>query len=485
MPAQKSGQDPLSEKLSIAKNLGSDFLITGSITKIGINISIDSLLVDVRDKEQTFPVIIQDIGLDNIIPEINTLANKVKKIILGGPALAEYDAAPERPSLTEKYVKTELEKAPPETPGEQPAVTDAPLFEAAEKKESRPVVSKLPPLFQPAPLFTYDFKKEPLHVLAAGDTNGNGEKELLIAGEEKIYVFQVTDKALKLSDEIEAVMDENIVHIDTADINENGLDEIYVSSYEGRHANSFAVEYTEGTYKRIAEEQKWFFRAYEQPGEPVKLLGQQTDTAKLFTGSIYWFEWKKAELQTREEFILPSSLGIYSFAESDIDEDGSSEYIAFSKGLFSSRHQLAVLSYTGRVKWRDTQKLGGAPHSFTKYLQGDADLEQKEILPLRVLCDDLNQDGRLDVIVARNSKKGKTFLKKLADYNQGEVLGLNWDGSDLGASWSSGLLKDHVADYIVEDFDKDGKKELYILSVKAEGFFGKSRNRITVFKLKE
>jgi hypothetical protein len=37
----------------------------------------------------------------------------------------------------------------------------------------------------------------------------------------------------------------------------------------------------------------------------------------------------------------------------------------------------------------------------------------------------------------------------------------------------------------VEDFDKDGKKELYILSVKAEGFFGKSRNRITVFKLKE
>jgi hypothetical protein len=49
-------------------------------------------------------------------------------------------------------------------------------------------------------------------------------------------------------------------------------------------------------------------------------------------------------------------------------------------------------------------------------------------------------------------------------------------------NWSSGFVGDYVTDYVLEDFDNDGEKELYILSVSDEGFLGKAKNKITAFK---
>ena len=126
---------------------------------------------------------------------------------------------------------------------------------------------------------------------------------------------------------------------------------------------------------------------------------------------IYSFSWKNGNLLTRNEFLIPESLNLYSFVEGDINSDGRLEYIAFYKGLLSFNYQLCIFSSLGRMCWRDQHlKLGGEVNYFSKlYLLNDT--REKEFLPMRIMCDDYNGDGRLDVIVARNSIKGSAHNK--------------------------------------------------------------------------
>ena len=139
---KKPEKYPLAEKLSLAKKLGADFFLTGTITKIENSISIDSLLVDVLDSEQAFPVSIQSTGLNNIIPEINNFAKKVKKIIIEGPPLPEHITSRESPALTEKIEGAKPLISTPEISSEsvpegqekQPAIKEAPLYDTVEKK---------------------------------------------------------------------------------------------------------------------------------------------------------------------------------------------------------------------------------------------------------------------------------------------------------------------------------------------------------------
>ena len=76
--AQKSQQYSLTEKRTLVKKLGADFFITGSITKIKDNISVDSLLFDVMENGDSTPVVIQIIRLSDIIPEIDNFSQKIK-----------------------------------------------------------------------------------------------------------------------------------------------------------------------------------------------------------------------------------------------------------------------------------------------------------------------------------------------------------------------------------------------------------------------
>ena len=332
-------------------------------------------------------------------------------------------------------------------------------------------------------LYTLDIDGESLRCMTAADVDGDGSKELLVSAAHRIIVYKWAEGALKQSGEIKTDIGEYIVHIDTADTNKNGRDEIFVTSFEKNAPNSFVLEAAEaGAYSRIAKSQRWFFRIYQPPGKRLMIMGQQAGETSPFGNVIYTFSWKNGVLEARNEFLIPESLQLYSFLQADLEGDGSLEYIAFDKGVFSYQYQLTIFSSLGRMRWRDQHlKLGGEVNYFTKRIYAN-DIEQKEFLPMRILCDDYNQDGRLDFIAGRNSKKGNLISKRMSGYNQGEVCCLNWDGYDLAQNWSSGLLDGYVTDYGVFDFDGDGQKEIFVLSVAEAGILSNVKSRLTVFK---
>jgi len=479
----KNPEKTLPNLTSIAEKLGADFMVFGNITKLGENISIDASLVDILNDRKSTPVFIQSIGVDNMIPEINNFAKNIKGLIRGEKIVSIPDAYD-----TDDDLYSEIQNVPTIT-DEEPRLNKEPVYEAPVRRKPRkkitaapkPVFKKTLPLFKDMPALSHVIKHTPLHYLATGDINGDGKLELLVAGEANILIYQLNGNTLIPAGEIKTKVTTSIIRIDTADLNNNETDEIYISSYDGRAPNSLVIEHRKGKYETLFESKVWFFRVMDNN----ILMGQKADTSRIFSGAIHVMEWKEDEIISREQIVLPNGISLYGYTENDIDEDIDDEYIAFQRGLFSARYQLVILSYTGRIEWQDTEKFGGTPNTLTELPFGDDDTEKLLPVPLRILCEDYNNDDRLDLITAKNSKNKKGFLAKMVHYNQGEIMSLQWNGSDLETNWTTGIIKGYVTDYIMADFDNDNKKELIMLSVSDEGFWGKAKNTIRVYKLSE
>ncbi len=459
------------ELLQLAQSLDADFFLKGSITKIGSTISVDAQLIDVLYGEKPLPVVLQCRTMDDLIPQLSQFARTIKEHIIGGPVLEDYSPSRRSQPDAQPYGRAAQQPA-----AQRPVQPPPPAYEPPPKPAFKPLAA----VFAQAPAAALSIKSRPLHCLADADIDGDGTPELLAAGDDRLHVIQRQGSDLTEAGTVDVASGETIIRVDAMDVNENGRDELYVSCFDGHRASSFVVEQADGTYKRLAENQRFFFRKYTSSDGTAKLMAQQTDIAAPFTGTIFRIDWKDGTLITREEIILPGSPALYGCTEGDIDNDGSKEFIAFHKGLFSIKYQLHIYSFTGRVEWRDTMELGGSPKSFSHLLYGD-DIEQSVYIPMRVLCEDVNGDGRLEVITVNNYKKGTGLLKKILDYNRGEVVCLHWDGADLSQNWSSGTVENYVSDYILTDMDRDGRKELYMLSVEPGGFIGKAVNTITAY----
>ena len=462
---------PLTTDVSLGEKLHADYILIGSITKIGANVSLDTRLINCANPDDVTPFFIQSIGLNDMLPQLTSFGAGVRRKILGG--------GPET-----KAAAAQTKAAWPAGSGDEQAVDET--LESPLETEYQTVVQprgeKKPPLFDASSFYSLDLPGESLHCMTSADIDGDSTNELLLSGERRVLIYKWADGGLKLSSELKTGIGEHVVHIDTGDTDKNGRCEIFVTSFEKSNPNSFVLEAKEGTYSRIAKSLPWFFRIYQPPGKRLMIMGQTAGDTNPFGNMIYTFSWKNNALEARNEFLIPESLQLYSFVQADIDGDGRLEYITFNKGILSYQYQLTIFSSLGRMRWRDQHlKLGGEVNYFTKRVYGN-DIEQKEFLPMRILCDDYNQDGRLDLITGRNSKKGNALTKRLTQYNQGEVCCLHWDGNDLSQNWSSGLMDGYVADYGVFDLDRDGRKEIFILSVSEAGMLSREKTRLTVFK---
>jgi TolB-like protein len=459
------------QKTRLTRELELDYLLTGSLTKIGDTISIDAVLFDAAQPEQSTPLSVSTEDLNGLIAQVQVLATSLQRHILYGsaeeaavppppvPAPAAAEPAWQRPQASAQHM--------PATP--PPAVPPAP-----------PQFTAATPVFKDEPDRKHVITHAPFICMATGDLTGQGRKQLLLADHRDVQVYDFTPDGLVLMATIKTKTDEYIITIDTFDLNANSRDEIYISSSDGQRTNSFAVEYTGETYARIAEQLPWFIKTYPNRDSRV-LLGVKEGAYNIFYGSTFEFIWKDGTPRAAAEFPLPSGVSPFGSSSSDIDGDRREEYIAFSRGTLGLDYHLHVLSNTGRILWKDTQSFGGEPNSFTRRVLADV-ADTEEPIPLRVYCADITGDGRTEILLPRNTKKSTGLLSRMASYNQGEMLCLHWDGSSLVQNWSSREQDGYISDFLITDIDGDGNQELIILSVSGHSLTGKADNTLGIYK---
>ncbi|MFB3819840.1 MAG: FG-GAP-like repeat-containing protein, partial [Candidatus Methylomirabilales bacterium] len=141
--------------------------------------------------------------------------------------------------------------------------------------------------------------------LAAGDLTGDGTTKLAITDGQGLYIYDLDKNGIKLLWSAPGIPTDNILSVDAADINGNGVPEIFVTNYSRNQARSYVLEYQKGKFTRVSEEIPLHFRVLEGPAGTPQLYGQAAGNDRPFDGPVRRYHWQGNRYVPAEAVALP------------------------------------------------------------------------------------------------------------------------------------------------------------------------------------
>jgi len=440
----------------IGQKLGADYVVLGSITKVGDYISLDARLISITEGKPPLGVYTQHKGIDDVMVKIGDFAQDIGYKILGRRAMAGRSAERKFPSFAEQH---------------RGAVGRIGADDLDYKRSQS---------------FSFGIKG-----LDIGDVDGDGENEVVIMDSHNLYVFKYDGEKLNLFQKIEAGDQNNFLTLDVADLNRNGHAEIIVTSVMEDNLRSFILEYEEGKFRKITEKAGWYFRVLDHPKDGPILMGQGMGSEGEFVGPIYRFVWKKKSFEKGPKMPFPTGTKIFGLTVADIRGMGKNDLI-----LFDKNNRLTLIPEIGKGAWTSGESFGETSNFYeTQKKKPDAFRPQEAppwrvYIPPRILVKDLTGDGTQEVIVSKNGLSG--LLERVKSYDKGEIYDLIWDSGSLITNWKSREIKGYIADFQIKPVGKEGTEELVLAVVvpdeSSQGISGllsekKYRSSILFFKL--
>jgi len=448
--------EPAASKIGM--KIGADYVVLGSITKVGDYISLDARMISLTEDKPPLSAFTQHKGIDDVMVKIGDFAQDIGNKILG-----------RRPMTARPGERREREKGGIQRIGR----------ESIDFKKSQ----------------TFGFEIKGLDI---GDVDGDGKNELVVMDSNNIYVFKYDGEKLSLFQKIAAGSENNFLTLDVADLNRTGHAQIIVSSVVGDDVRSYIFQYEEGKFKKVMEKTGWFFRVLDHPKEGPVLLGQQRGADGLPVNPIYRMVWKKKSFEKGPKMNFPTETTIFGLAMADIRGKGKPEIITID-----NFNCLNISSEDGKNHWKSKDRFGGT-NNFYETLRttdiafrpggadrpGDAPTSLVSI-PGRILVKDLFGDGIPQIIINKNEFLTGQLSERVKIYQKAQMQGLTWAEDDLATDWKTLEIKGYIADFQFKDVANDGNEELVVAVVAPtemdEGitglFYSKPRSNIYFFKL--
>ncbi len=436
----------------IGARVGADYIVLGSLTKIGNYISLDARLISITEEKPPLGAYTQHKGIDDVMVKIGDFAQDIGYKILGYRAMVGRPTGPKQPYFTQP--RKDIGRIESEGLG-----------------------------FKKSQTFGFEIKG-----LDIGDVNGDKKNEVVAMDKNNLYIFKYDGDKLTLLQKIEHGYEHNFLSLDVVDVNRNGFAEIIVTSLVGDDLRSFILEYEEGKFRKITEKSGWFFRVLDHPKEGPILMGQKMGSDGLFVGPIYKFVWKNKSFEEGPKMPFPKETKIFGLALADIRGKGKPEII-----LFDETERLNLLSEDGKTVWKGRDRFGGTNNFYDTKKKQDPGFRQDHLswrvyIPGRILIKDLDGDGLPEVIVNKNELASGITFDKIRVFEKGEIHDLIWDQDYLTTSWKTREIRGYIADYQIKDVDNDGEEELVVAAVAPEegvtGFLSKTaKSNILFFKL--
>ena len=427
----------------IGMRVGADYIVLGSLTKIGDYISLDARLISITEEKPPLGVYTQHKGIEDVMVKIGDFAQDIGYKILGRRTTVGRPTGPRSPFIQRS--------------------------EGLGYKKSQ----------------SFNFEIKGLDI---GDVDGDKKNEVVVMDSHNLYIFKYDGEKLNLFQKIEIGNQHNFLTLDVRDVNQNGLAEIIVTSIVEDNLQSFIIEYEQGKFRKINEKAGWYFRVLEHPKDGPILMGQRMGSEGIFVGPIYQFVWKKKSFEKGPKMPFPSETIVFGLTMADFRGDGKPNII-----LFDQIEHLNVFSSDGKRVWKSGDRYGGTDNSYdTLKKKPDAYRPQEApswrvYIPGRILVRDMDGDGIPEVIVNKNEFKTGTLFEKLRGYDKGEIQNLIWEENGLTMNWKTREIKGYIADYQIKDAENIGEEELVVAIVgyEQEGttIFSKDKSNILFFKL--
>jgi TolB-like protein len=475
---------------SLGKKLNADFVVWGSITKIGNSLSIDGKLVDISTNKAAVAFVTQIQNMDEVIPKINDFAQKIEAHIVGAPspiagtlpAQKEIAASPQ-PS-TQTVRETEIISGMKSSKKGTFTASINPDFINA----TQPLDSKS---FWKSQQFPNEFKG-----MDIGDVNGDGLNETVIIDSHTIFIYQKKDGEFKMIQQITGKSYENYISLDVADINGNGIKEIIVSNYSNGIVDSFIVEFRNGKFVTIASNLRWFMRVIDNASGIPLLLGQRRGVDKAFDTPIHEIRWQGGEYREGQKMQIPQGLCVYGLTLDKLGSSGTEKVIVLNQDDYLNIYEqtdkplsrVAIFGGSKELLWKSEDVFGGSNTYIESSNEGRKETTGNETLPvyinLRIVTYDTNKDGKREIIIVKNISTAARTFARLKLFSAAEVYNLEWDGLGMVENWRTKKISGYVADYQFKDIDNDGENEVVLALVLATGGSTKGRSVIVSYSLK-
>ncbi len=432
----------------IGMRAGADYIVLGSLTKIGDYISLDARLISITEEKPPVGAFTQHKGIEEVMVRIGDFALEIAYKITGRRATVSRPAEQRHPYLV--MPKKEFGRVDPEGLG-----------------------------FKKSQTFPFEIKG-----LDIGDVDGDGKNELVMMDRNNVYVFSYDGEKMRRLFKIEQGSEHNFLTLDVADVNRNGFAEIVVTSVVEDNLRSFILEYEEGKFKKVNHNENWFFRVLDHPNEGPLLMGQRMSSEGLPSGPIYRFIWKNKSFERGPKIDFPRETKIFGLTLADIRSQGN-----FDTVTLDDQERLNIVSADRKFSWRSRVRYGGTNNFYdTRRKTVDAFRPQESpayrvFIPGRLLVKDLDGDGVKEIIVNRNERSTK-FLDRVRNYETGEIYSLVWQDGTLSTQWRTREINGYITDFQLKDVDNDGDEELVVAVVDLGSITDrKSTSSILFFKL--
>lgn len=481
-----SGFSGQSQALLAGSKLQADYVLYGSLTVFAESVSIDARIVDVTGIKPPFSFYNQSQNLSGVIPKINRFATDINTKVFGRFIAAQ--------SFSQQPGKSPKE-SPKESNG-RPDIHAHPekLIDNATSSPSPQIpLNSLNPTFimgnkqngnEPQFWKSRNFNKL-FNGLALGDVDGDGKLETVVVSPHAVHIFKYDKNRFFKVKEISDSRFKRFIGVDVADINGNGIAEIFISSLNANRnvVNSVVFEYNGNEYKKVLKGMACYFRVIDLPEQGKILLGQKQKTGggEIFSGSIEKMIWNSSKaVYEPEKVILPRRrANLLGLAFGDIINNGINTAVAYD-----SYDNIKLINIRGTAIWTGSEHFGGSTQYFSLPVT-ESGLENRQYFPMRMIITDLEGDGKNELIVSKNHEITGSLLKTFRKYTHGQIESLSWDGLGLWSTWQTRKISGHIRDFAIGDFDNDGKNELIALIILKEGrIIGKtSQSTIIVYEL--
>jgi len=456
----------------LGKQLGADFILFGSLTVLGNSISVDSKMVDVTGTKPTMSFFEQSEDAGGIVTRVNQMASEINDKMFGRGTVAKAPAAeapapppkaPDSHAHPEKMFKQQGGLGPEGGPG-SPFVSE----EGAGGRELSPQFWRSAGM------------KHLFNGIALGDVDNDGKIETVILTPQTVLIFRKEQERFYQVFEYTESGQGNNVGVDVADVNGNGVPEIFVTSMTPtrKGLSSFVIEHDGKAYRRIVDGAPWYFRVVHLPARGKVLLGQESRMGSPHSNRIHEMLWRSGRYEPETPINVATALNVLGLTIADVMDNRQETIVAFDRD-----DRIRVFDPSGKEEWKSADKYGGS----TLYYGGDrtdqGDVENPIYLPMRLLAMAPEKDGKTRVLAVKNHDVAGGRLEKFRSFNESQIMAFFWDGLGLTAEWRTRKITGSIRDFAVGDFDNDGADELVAAVILDEGRIITTTPKCTVIAL--
>jgi len=310
----------------------------------------------------------------------------------------------------------------------------------------------------------------------AGDLDGDGTIEIVMATVDQLYIYRYSNGHFKKIETIDLDGYLRIHAVSLADLNGNGILEIYVSANNEQKPESTVIEWDGRKVRFLHKRVPYYLHIATPEGKPV-LLGQvgapHTAIRAVIGREVYVLEPGPEGKYIRGDTIsLPGELTIFDIAYADLDGSGKQKMIAVNRA-----NNLQVYDEAGTLLWTDPGKYGGSSN-YLGTMATAARSNARIYVPPRIVVDDVTGDGIADVIVVKNRMKVVRYFKRYRYFEGSSIVALNYQQGKLVPLWETKKLPDYtvscqvVTPQVAEKGEKRGNFRLFFAQGRNNYSFG-------------